>query len=333
MWGGMGFDMVSYENAAQGVKIDLRPMGPVNGAVQSGAGEENGDDIWYVDGIIGSNHNDTLIASNNYYVDYISINNLLMGLDGDDILMGLSGGDTLDGGEGRDTADYSLSPSAVRIDLNLQDGVAVQSGGAAGNDGDGDVLISIENVTGSEFNDTLIGDGDDNVLMGQAGDDSLVGGAGDDTLIGGAGNDTLLGGDGDDLLVGGMDDVLDGGAGFDTFRLESDPGTGGILDLSLMNAGGRITGIERIDITGDADDANTLTLRAEDVLDTTGGADTLWVRGDGNDTVTTSDTGWTLAGTQTGADGQTYNHYTAYAGSTLVNLLIDIDIAAQNIAL
>jgi hypothetical protein len=140
----------------------------------------------------------------------------------------------------------------------------------------------------------------------------LSGLLGDDTLMGGAGNDTLLGGDGDDLLVGGFTDSVDGGAGFDTFRLEDNAGTGSALDLTAMNDAGRIRGIEAMDITGDADDASTLTLKASDVLGLTGG-DTLWVLGDGNDTVTTTDTGWTLVGTETGADGHLFNHYTGYA--------------------
>jgi hypothetical protein len=34
---------------------------------------------------------------------------------------------------------------------------------------------------------------------------------------------------------------------------------------------------------------------------------------------------------ETGADGQQYNHYSGYAGSILVNLMIDTDIANQNV--
>ncbi|KGM29976.1 hypothetical protein P409_35845, partial [Inquilinus limosus MP06] len=45
-------------------------------------------------------------------------------------------------------------------------------------------------MTGSAFNDTLIGDGGANVLAGGSGDDILHGGAGADTLQGGNGTDT-----------------------------------------------------------------------------------------------------------------------------------------------
>ena len=43
----------------------------------------------------------------------------------------------------------------------------------------GDVLISIENLLGSRFNDTLTGDSNDNDLRGHDGDDTLVGGLGE----------------------------------------------------------------------------------------------------------------------------------------------------------
>jgi Ca2+-binding RTX toxin-like protein len=216
----------------------------------SGAGEENGDEIWFWKAS-SAPVNDTLVATTqDAFTDRPEP---LEGRGGDDILAGLSSGDTLDGGEGRDTADYSLSTAAVSIDLTLQDGVAVQSGGATGNDGEGDVLISIENVTGSAFDDTLMGDAGDNVLNGMGGCDILTGAAGDDTL------------------VAGSEDILDGGSGFDTFRLADDAGTGGLLDLSALTGAGRVTGVESVDVTGDADDANTLTLTAADVLDTTAG--------------------------------------------------------------
>ena len=61
-----------------------------------------------------------------------------------------------------------------------------QDTGGAGSD----TLISIENLTGSAFNDTLTGDASDNVISGRAGNDTLNGGGGDDTLDGGAGTDT-----------------------------------------------------------------------------------------------------------------------------------------------
>jgi Ca2+-binding RTX toxin-like protein len=54
----------------------------------------------------------------------------------------------------------------------------------------GDTLTTIENLTGSNYNDTLTGDAGANVLSGGTGNDTLAGGAGADTLTGGSGTDT-----------------------------------------------------------------------------------------------------------------------------------------------
>ncbi|TKB69385.1 MAG: hypothetical protein E8D52_10555 [Nitrospira sp.] len=54
-----------------------------------------------------------------------------------------------------------------------------------------DRLSGIENVTGTNFADTLIGNAGSNVLNGLAGNDLLTGGAGRDILTGGSGFDTF----------------------------------------------------------------------------------------------------------------------------------------------
>jgi len=56
-------------------------------------------------------------------------------------------------------------------------------------------------IIGSNFDDTLNGDGGANVLSGGLGNDALNGLGGDDTLIGGAGDDALDGGTGNDKFV------------------------------------------------------------------------------------------------------------------------------------
>ena len=57
---------------------------------------------------------------------------------------------------------------------------------------EGDILASIENVTGSRGNDRIIGEDDvPNVIKGGGGNDTLSGAGGNDKLHGGAGNDTL----------------------------------------------------------------------------------------------------------------------------------------------
>ena len=80
--------------------------------------------------------------------------------------------------------------------------MSVSLNGATGSGGDaaGDVLIGIENLTGSAVNDTLTGNSGANRLTGGTGNDFLSGESGDDTLAGGAGADTLYGGEDMDFL-------------------------------------------------------------------------------------------------------------------------------------
>ena len=141
----------------------------------------------------------------------------ISGLGGDDILNGGAGADALDGGVGNDTADYAGAGGVVRADLQ---GVVSHLGDAVG-----DTFVSIENLSGSDFNDRFYGDAANNILSGHAGNDALFGRNGDDTLLGGAGNDFLIGGSGNDIQDGGDgddqvhgnsgNDILSGGAGND----------------------------------------------------------------------------------------------------------------------
>ena len=88
-----------------------------------------------------------------------------------------------------DQVDYFAATAGVRVNLTLQGKMQVISAGEGS-----DLLFGIEDVRGSSFNDTLIGDKVFNTLIGSAGNDSLNGGGGFDILVGGAGNDILNGG-------------------------------------------------------------------------------------------------------------------------------------------
>ncbi len=120
---------------------------------------------------------------------------ILYGEEGDDTLIGGAGQDYMNGGEGTDTVVYQGSSSGVTVDLT--------NGTATGGDADGpaqivgrgtvirhDIIVDVENVIGSFFDDRLIGDEQVNVLSGGSGDDTLTGGGGADILNGGAGSDT-----------------------------------------------------------------------------------------------------------------------------------------------
>lgn len=176
-----------------------------------------------------------LISGNrgNNILDGRSGNDTLLGGSGNDTLIGGAGSDSLNGGSGTDTASYLGATSGVTVSLGSSS--QQYTGSSTGSD----TLISIENLIGSSYNDTLTGNsssnlidagnGNDRIDAG-AGNDTAYGGAGSDTLVGGSGRDTLYGGTGNDTLVGGADqDYLFGGANADyfdfNFTSETRPGS------------------------------------------------------------------------------------------------------------
>ncbi|MBL8538099.1 MAG: hypothetical protein JNM59_11905 [Hyphomonadaceae bacterium] len=131
-----------------------------------------GDDV-----ISGGAGNDNLFGESTVETQNgITGNDQLFGGDGDDFLRGGLGNDYLDGGTGSDRASYYALPGSVRVDLRIQ-GVAQDTlaGGF-------DTLVNIENVAGSEFADTLIGNHLANWMWSHGGADDIRGNAGDDTF-------------------------------------------------------------------------------------------------------------------------------------------------------
>lgn len=275
--GGLERDVAYYNNsiinglgsigATAGVTVNLGLTGPQNTV---GAGI---DTLLGIESLVGSKFNDTFTGnSGGNFLSGDAGNDSLFGLAGDDSLFGdtgddqlnggagddqLTGGsgnDTLDGGIGIDTVVYSEFDSSngttagVTVNLNLA--------GAQNTVGTGlDTFVSIENLLGSKFNDTVTGNGGNNFLTGEAGNDSLFGLAGDDRIFGGIGDDQLNGGSGNDTLNGGYGtDTLSGGLGIDSFDYnevdQSPVGTGRdkILDFAGASGGfGDMIDLTRID--------------------------------------------------------------------------------------
>ena len=134
--------------------------------------------------------------------------NRLFGGEGDDVLDGFDGIDRLNGGQGTDTGSYFNAGRGVIFDL--------AKGIARSGPGDGDVLISIENIEGSHYDDRLLGDDGANRISAIWGNDRLDGRGGDDWLRGDAGVDTFVFGKGygrdtiaDFTLTGDQADVID----------------------------------------------------------------------------------------------------------------------------
>ncbi|EFL89211.1 calcium-binding protein [Ahrensia sp. R2A130] len=110
---------------------------------------------------------------------------IIFGRNGDDVLVGGKDADVLDGGEGFDTVSYYDSDGAVVIDLAAQ---TATGGDAESLGGVGilrDQLSGFESATGTEYNDTLLGDDGVNVLMGLGGNDRLEGLGGNDIIYSG----------------------------------------------------------------------------------------------------------------------------------------------------
>jgi len=134
-------------------------------------------------------------GAGNDYIRGGAGNDFLSGGDGRDYLRGGQGADRIDGGEGTDSASYYGSNAAVTINL--------ATGNVSGGDAEGDTLISIENISGSGYDDILIGSDEDNYIYGSSGADTIKGGDGNDRLSGGSGADIITAGHGDDIIDGG----------------------------------------------------------------------------------------------------------------------------------
>jgi Ca2+-binding RTX toxin-like protein len=129
-------------------------------------------------------------------------NDEILGGSGNDDLRGGKGADILDGGSGDDRVSYAGAnrDSGVGVDVQ-QFGVGLvfleidYSLSSKGGEAEGDVLKSIEFLTGTDFNDTLISDlGQRVTINGGTGDDYIRGGRKGDILEGGQGADTIIGG-------------------------------------------------------------------------------------------------------------------------------------------
>jgi Ca2+-binding RTX toxin-like protein len=167
--GGAFSDIVSYYTSTAGVTVNLAD-GTCSG------GDAQGDVLTNLEGINGSQFNDVLTGKGG----------ALRGWGGNDILRGGSA-TLMDGGEGQDMVTYWASSSSG-LTVNLQ----TESS-----------MISIEDINGTQGNDTIIGNGAVNQLNGFNGNDTIDGATGHDLLDGGAGNDQLHGGSAMDRLTGG----------------------------------------------------------------------------------------------------------------------------------
>lgn len=226
--------------------------------------------------------------------DFTATRDIVHGWDGDDTIadgaglnavygdagndrIGISGvnaSETRHGGTGIDTLVGSNMAHGTRYDLAAG---YVEQGAVQ------ETITGFEHVLGSNANEILIGNFQQN---------RLEGGGGNDTLDGGTGTDTILGGAGDDLVILGLfdgADSFDGGLGSDTvmfselsFNMEVVLGATGTYAFAPGDPTYDLHGVENALMGGGNDRVNGDALNNR--IEGGAGDDTLR-SGDGNDTL------------------------------------------------
>lgn len=179
--GGGGFSVASYEEAPNGIDVDLA-LGSVQG--------EGTDTLTGIRAVVGSEFDD-----------------VLRGDDSANLFEGRSGVDTIRGRGGRDVL-VLFDAVRPRIDLGAGSGTGryfVFTGEERRRVSFAYTLEGIEDVWGSPSSDVITGDAGANRLFGAVGADRLSGAGGNDLLDGGRGPDALNGGSGDDVCRDGED--------------------------------------------------------------------------------------------------------------------------------
>lgn len=140
------------------------------------------------------------------------------GKGGDDIIIVTTTAVAIKGGTGKDTVTFEGASGPVNY--------SGQSGSYSLGDVDFVQISAIEQVVGTPFKDTMVGDNGADTIFGLGGGDTIYGSGGGDELHGENGRDSIHGGSGRDLLFGeahadrlfgGLQkDTLDGGTGNDS---------------------------------------------------------------------------------------------------------------------
>ena len=242
---GLGVDIVDGGAGTDTLDVDRRfttgIIFTLNGAPGSdGSRAINVERMTYLAGpgndiITGAGGNDSIYGGDGSDIlNGAAGNDYLDGGNGSDVLRSGAGADNLNGGAGTDTASYYTSTVGVVVSLTTQKGT--------GGDAQGDTFYLIETVSGSQGNDSLVGDADANTLQGWNGDDVLAGGRGKDTLFGYAGADRFVFGNIDDSAVGANADRI----------TDFSHAQGDRIDLSAIDANAGVAGDQAFTFIGPA---------------------------------------------------------------------------------
>jgi Ca2+-binding RTX toxin-like protein len=292
--GGTGTDTVTYTARITSVSVSI-------GAAANDGASNEGDDVRSdIEVAIGGSAGDTMTCG-------AVVGCTLFGGPGDDTLVGRAGDDTLNGeagadvlqpgpgndtvsgGPGVDTVSYSDASAAVLVTLGSAGSASTGNGPV----GENDSIALVENVIGSDLNDSLTGNELDNVLTGGKGNDTLSGGDGNDTFLEGTssnGADTFAGGLGEDRVdysgrTNHLTITMDGVAANDGEASEHDTIASDVEDCSGGAGADSITG-NALGNKLDGNDGDDLLYGLDGDDELTGGAgfDSL-NGGDGNDIV------------------------------------------------
>ncbi len=250
--GGTGLDIADYADSNAGVSVEISGSNLI-----AAGGTAAGDTGFAVDGVIGSNFNDTLIGSDGEGVPgpdfFTSVldggagNDSIDGRGGDDSLYGGVGNDTILGGTGADVIEgdgmtttfnpeahasgpagsamtfnfTNASDETVRIHYINDAGQLVSLGTVPAG-----VTSWISTYVGTNWVVNDVATNEPLQYLGNPVDGSTVTYAhGADSIDGGDGNDTILAGGGDDTVFGGLgnDSIVlgDGNDSFGTYNADS----------------------------------------------------------------------------------------------------------------
>ncbi|MGO4670630.1 peroxidase family protein [Bosea sp. 2RAB26] len=251
VFGGAGDDYISsgggIDDVVGGAGNDIILAGEGGEEVQGDQGDDwidggkDGGDVLIGD--VGAPTGETpLYTGNDVLIG--GVGTVMKGFGGDDIMLGVGGFDKFLGGTGFDWASFELETQAVSVDMKRREFISPIN--PLGGDGIRDVFSHTEGVSGSQFDDEILGANDPravraaakdallnpNLILGLAdtpadstgktytnhngtleGSFFAPGVGGPNSALGFAGGDILLGGAGNDRIAGGGgDDIIDGDA-------------------------------------------------------------------------------------------------------------------------
>lgn len=210
-----GTTLFAQEDTSYDSETDHAPESVAYLAIASDAGgalmgRAAPDRLFNIEDLVGSDHDDSLAGDG-----------------GANTFTGGQGADSIDGRTGTDTMSYSESGAAVAVDLS---GSSANRGGTA----DGDVLADIENLIGSDYADTLAGDGVDNRIDGGLGQNSIAGGDGQDIFVASLDGDTIT-----DFASGDRIDLSENWYNYNEFSqidIAVQSGTGSTYEIRLSGS-------------------------------------------------------------------------------------------------